>query len=68
MFMRYAANHPRQHRRQRPIMRRLVTDVLPTLVLLIVMALGMSLVARYAESAHFKPFDRSNQSFLQFSE
>ncbi len=56
----------RQQRRFRPVIRRLVTDVLPTVLLLIAMALGMSLVARYAESSHFKPAFASNNTSQQY--
>ncbi len=68
MYIHYSTNHTRQQRRQRPILRRLVADVLPTLLLLIIMALGMSLVARYTESTHLKSADSSNQSLMQFSD
>ncbi len=31
----------RHHRKYRPVIRRLLTDILPTLLLLLAMALGM---------------------------
>ncbi len=55
----------RQQRRFRPVIRRLVADIIPTLLLLLAMALGMSLVARYAESSHFKPTFANNNTFQQ---
>jgi hypothetical protein len=61
-------NDSRQSRRYRYFLRMLITDVLPTLLLLLVMALGMSMVARYAESSHSRPAFAKIQTAQQFSE
>jgi len=62
-----AQQHNRQYRSARQAVRRLATDVFPTLLLLGVMALFMSLVARYAESSHFTPVSNSNPDIQKFS-
>ena len=63
----YRADHDqtRHHRKCRLVIRRLLTDILPTLLLLLAMALGMSMVARYAESSHSKTIF-ANNTFQQY--
>jgi hypothetical protein len=54
--------------RYKRVLRRIVVDVFPTIFLLFVLIYGMSMIARYAESTHFKPLIISNQSLQQFAD
>jgi len=42
------------HRTQ-GFVRRVLTDVLPTMILLLLKAFAMAMVARFAETSHFTP-------------
>ncbi len=59
-------NYSRNDQRLQLILRRLAADVLPTVFLLLTMALGMALVASYAESKTLKPAFAVQQIFQQF--
>lgn len=48
----YADYH---NQRVQRILRRVFADVVPTALLLLLMACAMALVARYAETTHFTP-------------
>lgn len=58
-------NHPPN--RRHVFGYRLLVDVLPTLILLLVMACGMLLVARYTESSHLRPLAVNGQQLEQFT-
>ena len=65
-------NHKRKYYLQRRpghnVRRHLLVDILPTVLLLVIMALCMSAFARYAESSHFKPVSDIDITLLKVSD
>ncbi len=68
MAIHYANSYRTEHGQSsiKTLFRRLLTDILPTLLILLLMACAMLLVARYIEAPHFKPLV-SNAQVLHLS-